>query len=84
MTVYVSWNDRHIITEDEFLDHVTKDFDHGAYDDYFTDYLNDHYSALELFDLCENERDNIRDDFRDGFINDIMETGDADFEPYEL
>lgn len=84
MLVYVNWSDRRIISEEDFRERVAKDFDHGEYDDCFSDYLDDHYTTLELFDLCDDDKDSICDDFRDDFIEDIMDNGDDEFDPYEI
>lgn len=62
--VYVNWFDREVINEKEFekkVEETTQDYKEDKC--FFDEWLNDHYSANEVWNLNEEERKEVQKDF---------------------
>ena len=62
--VYVNWYNREVINEKEFekkVEETTQDYKEDKC--FFDEWLNDHYSANEVWNLNEEERKEVQKDF---------------------
>ena len=62
--IYVNWFDREVINEKEFeekVEKITKVYKED--EDFFDVWLNEHYSADEVWKLDEEKRKEVRSDF---------------------
>lgn len=64
--LYVNWSESKILTPKQFekvLDEEVKE--RVAEEDAFLDYLEQYFTRMELFEMDEEEKENVRQDFRE-------------------
>lgn len=62
--IYINWFNREVINEKEFekkVEETTQDYKEDKC--FFDEWLNDHYSANEVWNLNEEERKEVQKDF---------------------
>ena len=64
IVVYVNWDDEEILSEAEYQAKLEDETNIAAADDYqFGEWLNEHYTADEIWDMNEGEREEIKADW---------------------
>ena len=60
VVVYVNWNDEEILSEAEYQIKLEEETKISAADDYqFSQWLNEHYSADEIWNMTGEEKDEV-------------------------
>ena len=80
VTIYVNWNEHKFFTEDEYK----KELEHRAkryYEDErnFADWLEDHYTATEIYNMRDKQKMAVREAFRKDAIEEEEEDGGFGF-----
>lgn len=64
IVVYVNWNDAEIISEAEYEAKLEDETNGFAADEYqFAQWLNEHYSADEIWDMNDGEKEEVKADW---------------------
>ena len=68
ITVYVSWDDESIISEKEYQEYRNKEIqeiltDDFAYEEWLSDYLYGNYTHMEVWNLTDKDRLEIRQEY---------------------
>lgn len=87
ITVYVSWDDESIISEKEYQEYRNKEIqeklaDDFAYEEWLSDHLYDHYTHMEVWNLTDKDRLEIRQEYERLTHSDFDE--DSDYARVEL
>jgi uncharacterized protein YeeX (DUF496 family) len=83
--VYVNWNKREVLTEDEYKE-LREQKTRNLFDDEdeFKDWLNSDYSASEIFEMTAEERLEIQKRWDDYCINEIQDNLDYEWDEIDL
>lgn len=66
VTVYVNWNERKVFSEDGYKEEINRRAeDFCADDDNFEEQLDRNYTSLELYNLKDNQKKELRKAFFD-------------------
>lgn len=85
MKVYVNWQAEEIISQEQYDQRVAAlAADYVDDDSLFDSYLFDRYTSLELFDMSEAERTEVRGNFAEWCHSKAEADLDEDFEEYEF
>ena len=84
MLVYVNWVTKKIISEKEFMQELNKDYELNLFNEEFDEYLYNHYTCIELFNLTDKKRKEIEQQFKEDLFVDCIDDGCLGFEPYEV
>ena len=77
VTVYVNWNERKVFSEDGYKEEINRRAeDFCADDDNFEEWLDRNYTSLELYNLKDNQKNELRKAF---FDYALCEEGLGDF-----
>ena len=83
--VYVNWNERDILTEDEFNEmKQNKARNMFEDEDEFKDWLNSDYSASEIFEMTAEERIEVQKRWDDYCINETQDNLDYEWDEIDL
>lgn len=75
MIIYVYDSDTVMRTNDEILDGWAKiEMGYSCFDSesLFSDYLNENYGCMDIFNMDEDEKEDTRQDFFDSLYKDIL------------
>ena len=83
--IYVNWNKREILTEDEYKE-LREQKARNLFDneDEFKDWLNFDYSASEIFEMTAEERLEIQERWDDYCINETQDNLDYEWDEIDL
>jgi uncharacterized protein YeeX (DUF496 family) len=83
--VYVNWNKREVLTEDEYKE-LREQKTRNLFDDEdeFKDWLNSDYSASEIFEMTAEERLEIQKRWDDYCINETQDNLDYEWDEIDL
>ena len=83
--VYVNWNKREILTEDEYKE-LREQKARNLFDDEdeFKDWLNCDYSASEIFEMTTEERIEVQKRWDDYCINETQDNLDYEWDEIDL
>ena len=85
MKVYINWLDKEAISQEDYDRRVAElAADYVDDDDLLHGYLEDRYSAFELFTMSEEERTDVRGDFAEWCHRKAEDEMAEDFEDYEF
>ncbi len=87
ITVYVSWDDESIISEKEYQEYRNKEIceainDDDVYEEWLSDYLCGNYSHMEVWNLTDKDRLEIRKEYERTVNSNFDE--DSDYVRVEL
>lgn len=75
VNVYVNWYEQKVCNEEDFLEEMQDEVDNN-FNDWAEEWLNEHYTAWELFTLSDSEKEEVEDkmkeDLLQGTIDDCM------------
>ncbi len=83
--LYVNWRKKEIITDEEFKQRIEDEIE-NYFDDYdFNKWLNNNYSATEIWNMSTEESDEVDNEFEDWCKEEAERNLLADgWEEYEL
>lgn len=84
MLIYVNWNRKQIMSEDEFVNTIMTANENREFDNDFDDYLNECFSTIEVFEFDEVDKERVRKEFLEDLISYLMDNGFDGFEPYNI
>ena len=72
MKLYVNWYDQEIITAEQYKARLDKEVEEEIRHFSFSDWLNDNYTAAELFDMDDDAKEFAIEEFKE-FAKDSIE-----------
>ena len=85
MKVYVNWQTKEVISQEQYNQRIAALAAEYVDDDsLLDDYLEDRYTSLELFNMSEEERAEVRGDFAEWCYHGAENALIEDFEEYEF
>ena len=83
--VYVNWNERDILTEDEFNEmKQNKARNMFEDEDEFKDWLNTDYSASEIFEMTAEERIEVQERWDEYCADEVHDNLDYEWDEIDL
>ena len=73
VNAYVNWNTREICSEYEISKKVNSLVEEYMESEPFNDFLNCNFTAIEIFDLTDEEKKNIEEEARITFLEEITD-----------
>ena len=73
VNAYVNWNTREICGDDEMSKKVNSLVEEYMEGEPFNDFLNCNFTAIELFDLTDEEKERIEKEARTTFLEEIID-----------
>ena len=73
VNAYVNWNTREICSDDEMSKKVNSLVEEYMEGEPFNDFLNCNVTAIELFDLTDEEKERIEEEARTTFLEEIID-----------
>ena len=75
VTVYVNWSEQEVFSEDEYKKELDRRVEEFCADDVnFGEWLDTHYDSLELYNLQDDQKEEVRKAFFDD-VRDEEENG---------
>lgn len=76
--IYINWNDQELMTQEEYERIRDDRLDEKLQDDWdFNEWLAGEYNLNEIFDMSEDEKDDVRDRYR-SYCEECVEDGMRD------
>lgn len=73
VSAYVNWNTREICNEYEMSKKVNSLVEEYMEGEPFNDFLNCNFTAIEIFDLTDEEKERIKEEARITFLEEITD-----------
>ena len=73
VNAYVNWNTREICSDDEMSKKVNSLVEEYMEGEPFNDFLNCNFTAIEIFDLTDEEKERIKKEARITFLEEIAD-----------
>lgn len=67
VNVYVNWNEQKVYDYEAFLEEMQNEVD-NYYDDWAGEWLDEHYTGLELFNLTDSEKEEIEEKMKEELL----------------
>lgn len=81
ITLYVSWYDKSILTEEEFDEKIEEKTNEDFEDsDYFNSWLESNFEPFEIFDFTEEDKAEHRKEFRQYCFKEAKDALSYDYE----
>lgn len=83
--VYANWNEREVISEKEYKEMIEKSAEEyvESYAD-FADWLNDNYHPDDIWEMSENDRNAVKEEYREVCHCSAEEEVNDYWKPYEI
>lgn len=69
--IYVNWNTKEILSECEMYEKIAFWIEEYMEGEAFNDFLNDNYSAVEIFDMTDEEKEEVEKEARATFAEEL-------------
>lgn len=68
VNIYINWEEQKVYSEEEYREAIVEEVEENL-DDWGEEWLEEHYSTWELFNLQESEKLNIKEQMKDELVS---------------
>lgn len=68
INIYINWEEQKVYSEEEYREAIVKEVEENL-DDWGEEWLEEHYSTWELFNLQESEKLKIEEQMKDELVS---------------